>query len=321
MRTLPLGQTGIEITEFIFGAGSIGGVGGAVATRGLGINVEQGLGRLSEAHALGIRVIDTADTYGGGESERTVGRWLAEQRPSDVLVQTKVGGLARAGQARADLSGPHIERQLAQSIQRLGRVDLYLSHVPDPHTPIEQTLTAFAAAREAGLIRAFGVCNVDVRLLESLLGTAAGTGLPRPEWVQNGFSLLNRTDERDLLPLMGAERLGYMAFSPLAGGVLSDRYLDGAPPAPGSRIAVAGDRYYSGMYSTQNLARVARLRDIAQEKGISVAGLALAWLRAHPAVTAPIVSPSTDAQWRAVREATDAGIDDEVFTRVSTIFS
>ena len=111
MRTLPLGKTDIEITEFIFGAGSIGGVGGAAATRGLGISAEQGLDRLSEARALGIRVIDTADTYGGGESERTVGRWLAEQRPGDVLVQTKVGGIARAGQARADLSGPHIERQ------------------------------------------------------------------------------------------------------------------------------------------------------------------------------------------------------------------
>lgn len=321
MRALPLGKTGIEITEFIFGAGSIGGVGGAVATRGLGINAGQGLDQLSEAHALGIRLVDTADNYGGGESERTVGRWLAEQRPNDVLVQTKVGGIARADQARVDLSGPHIERQLAQSIQRLGRVDLYVSHAPDPHTPVEHTLAAFAAAREAGLIRAFGVSNVDVRLLESLLDTAASTGLPRPEWVQNGFSLLNRTDEQDLLPLIGAEDLGYMAFSPLAGGVLSGRYLDGAPPAPGSRIAVAGDRYYSGMYSAENLARVARLRDIAQEKGISAAGLALAWLRAHPAVTAPIVSPSTGAQWQAVREALGAGIDGEVFTRISTIFS
>lgn len=320
MRVLPLGKTGIGITEFVFGAGSIGGVGSAADTRGLGIDTEQGLDRLSEAYTLGIRVVDTADAYGGGDSERTVGRWLAERRPDDVLVQTKVGGLARPGQTSVDLSGPHIERQLAQSIQRLGRVDLYLSHAPDPETPIELTLTAFAAAQEAGQIRAFGVCNVDVPLLESLLDTAAHRGLPRPEWVQNGFSLLNRTDERGLLSLVAAENLGYMAFSPLAGGVLSDRYLDGARPAPGSRIAVAGDRYYSGMYSTDNLARVARLREVARETGISVAGLALAWLRAHPAVTAPIVSPSTDAQWQAVREAVGVELDDDVVARISTIF-
>lgn len=320
MDTRPLGRTGIDITEFIFGAGAIGGVGGAVATRGLGIDVEAGLDRLREAYALGIRVVDTADSYGGGESERTVGRWLAEQRHDDVLVETKVGGIVRADQSGVDLSGRHIERQLAQSVQRLGRVDLYLSHAPDPDTPIEETLTAFAAAQEAGLIRAFGVSNVDVRLLESLLDTAAKAGLPRPEWVQNGLSLLNRTDERDVLPLVDAEGLGYMAFSPLAGGVLSDRYLDGAPLEPGSRIAVAGDRYYMGMYSTENLARVARLRDVARENGISVAGLALAWLRAHPGVTAPIVSPSTDTQWQAVREAVDVEIDDETFAAVATIF-
>jgi aryl-alcohol dehydrogenase-like predicted oxidoreductase len=321
MERLPLGDTGIEITEFVFGAGSIGGVGGAPATRGRGVDITQGLDRLGEAYALGIRVVDTADSYGGGDSERTVGRWLADQGPGDVLVQTKVGSVSRGDQPGVDLSESHIERQLAQSIQRLGHVDLYLSHAPDPDTPIERTLTAFAAAREAGQIRAFGVCNVDVRLLESLLAAAATLGLPRPAWVQNGMSLLNRTDERDLLPLVEAERLGYMAFSPLAGGVLSDRYLDGVPPAPGSRIEVAGDRYYRGMYSTENLTRVAALRELARQNGISVAGLALAWLRAHPAAIAPIVAPSTEPQWQAVREAVDASIDEDLYARVATIFT
>jgi aryl-alcohol dehydrogenase-like predicted oxidoreductase len=320
VQTLPLGNTGIEITEFVFGAGSIGGVGGAPATRGRGIDAAAGLDRLDEAYALGIRVVDTADSYGGGDSERTVGRWLTEHDPAGVLVQTKVGSVDRGGQSGVDLSGQHIERQLAQSSQRLGRVDLYLSHAPDPGTPIEQTLTAFAAAQEAGLLRAYGVCNVGVRLLESLLATAATLGLPRPEWVQNGMSLLNRADEQDLLPLVQAEGLGYMAFSPLAGGVLSERYLDGVPPARGSRIEVAGDRYYRGMYSPDNLTRVAALRDVAREQGISVAGLALAWLRAHPAGIVPIVSPTTERQWQAVRDALDATVDDDLGHRVSDIF-
>lgn len=312
-----LGRTGIEITAFVYGAGSIGGIGGSPETRGLGLDAEQGFGRLSEAHALGIRVVDTADSYGGGESERTVGRWLAEQQPEDVLVETKVGGTTHG----INLSGPHIERQLAQSIERLGRVDLYLSHAPDPTTPLEETLTAFAAAQEAGQITAFGVCNVDARLLESLLSTAANAGLPRPEWIQNGFNLLDRRDEAEVLPLVEAEGLGYMAFSPLAGGVLSDRYLDGAQPAAGSRIAVAGEKYYAGMYSADNLARVARLRDLARDKGISVAGLALAWLRTHPVITAPVISPSTAAQWQAVHEALENELDEETFTAVSKLFS
>lgn len=321
MDELPLGNSGVKVSRVIYGAGSIGGVGGATATRGLGISAGQGLARLSEAHALGIRVIDTADTYGGGESERTVGRWLAEHQPGDVLIQTKVGGPTQAGQSGTDLSRPHIERQLAQSIRRLGRVDLYLSHAPDPRTPVEETLTAFAAAQEAGLIRAFGVSNVDVRLLESFLEAAARTGLPRPEFVQNGLSLLNRDDEAGLLPLVAAENIGYMAFSPLAGGVLSDRYLYGGAPAAGSRIAVAGDRYYPGMHSPENLARVARLRDLARDRQMSTAGLALAWLLAQPAVTAPIVSPSTWEQWQAVREALDASIGADTFAAVSALFS
>ncbi|WSE35408.1 aldo/keto reductase [Amycolatopsis rhabdoformis] len=107
---------------------------------------------------------------------------------------------------------------------------------------------------------------------------------------------------------------------PLAGGVLSDRYLDVAAPPPGSRIATAGERYYRGSYSADNLARVARLRDLARDNGFSTAGLALAWLRALPGVSAPIVSPSTEAQWQAVREAWEHNLDDGVLATVSDLF-
>jgi aryl-alcohol dehydrogenase-like predicted oxidoreductase len=306
-----LGRSGIEISEFIFGAGSIGGLGGAVAARGLGIDVDQGLDRLTEAYREGVRVIDTADSYGGGESERAVGRWLAEQPHADVLVHTKVGG---------GLSGPHIESRLRRSMRRLGRVDLYMSHAPDPATPIEETLHAFAAAVAAGSIRAYGVSNVDARLLESILDVAARHGWPRPEWVQNGYSLLLRVDERDLMPLITAEQLGYMAYSPLAGGVLSDRYLDEASPPPGSRMALVGDLYYAGMHSAGNLARVARLRDLAREHGVSTSGLALAWVSASPAITAPIVSPRTAGQWNAVREATALRFERDLIDRIAAIF-
>ncbi|MFI6077803.1 aldo/keto reductase [Actinoplanes sp. NPDC051343] len=311
MRSVPLGASGVEITEFIFGAGGIGGIGSAESTRGLGLDAGQGRSRLSEAYELGIRVVDTADRYAGGESERVVGRWLATEKRDDVVVQTKVG---------LDLSAVNIGRQLARSIERLGRVDLYMSHAPDPSTPIEETLTAFAEAVHRGQIRAYGVSNVDARLLESLLAEADKRGLPRPVFVQNGFSLLDRSDERDLLPLITGAGMGYMAFSPLAGGVLSDRYLDRPAPPAGSRIALAGDLFYAGMHSPANLARVARLRDLARAHGVSTAGLALAWLRAHPVVTAPIVAPSTAAQWQAVRDALSRPLDDDLFAEIGSIF-
>lgn len=321
MNVVPLGRTGIKTSEFLYGAGSIGGVGSAMATRGLGITTDQGYERIIEAYELGIRAIDTSDAYGGGESEHTVGRWLTAHGCDDVLVQTKVGNVVQPNRVVVDLSARHIERQLAQSIARLGRVDLYLSHAVDESTPIEETLTAFAAALAEGTIRAYGVGNVDAPLLESWLEAAARTGLPRPEIVQNSFSLLDRGDEYHLFDLIESEGLAYLGYSPLAGGVLSDRYLDTAYPPARSRIAVAGDRYYAGMYSPENLVLVGRLRNLAQARGISTAGLALAWLRHHPVVTAPIVSPSTDAQWQAVRDALAVPVDDKVLAAVSDVFS
>jgi 1-deoxyxylulose-5-phosphate synthase len=317
----PLGRTGVNVSEFFFGAGAIGGIGSSAATRGHGLSPEEGLARLDEARDLGVTVIDTADAYGGGESERTVGRWRAERHDTGTLVATKVGNAARPdGTVGVDLSPAHIAGQLAQSIGRLGRVDLYLWHIPDPGTPVEQTLTAFAQARAEGKIRAYGVCNVSASQLEDTLAAADRAGLDRPGWVQNGMSLLDRPDEQDLLPLVAAEGLGYTPFSPLAGGVLSDRYLDGRAPVPGSRIAVAGDRYYPGAHSEPNLTRVAALREVARRHDVSVSGLALAWLRAHPLVTAPIVSPSRPAQWQAVREAMALDLSEDERAEISAIF-
>jgi aryl-alcohol dehydrogenase-like predicted oxidoreductase len=309
------------VSEFIFGAGAIGGIGSSPATRDHGLSPGEGLARLDEARDLGITVIDTADAYGGGESERTVGRWRTERQVTGTLVATKVGNAIRPdGSVGVDLSPGHIARQLAQSIDRLGRVDLYLSHTPDESTPVAQTIEAFTQARADGKIRAYGICNVSAIQLEEILAAADRAGLDRPGWVQNGMSLLARSDERDVLPLAVAEGLGYTPFSPLAGGVLSGRYLDGVAPAPGSRIAVAGDRYYAGMHTEANLARVARLRDVASRHGVSVSGAALAWLRAHPQVTAPIVSPSRPGQWQAVREAVALDLSEDERAEISAIF-
>jgi aryl-alcohol dehydrogenase-like predicted oxidoreductase len=321
VNVVPLGRTGIKTTEFLYGAGSIGGVGSAAATRGLGITSDQGFERIIEAYELGIRAIDTSDAYGGGESERTVGRWLSTHGSGDVLVQTKVGNVVQPDRIYVDLSERHIHRQLAQSIARLGHVDLYLAHDVDENTPIEETLTAFASLLSDKTIRAYGVGNVDAPLLESWLDAAARTGLPRPEIVQNSFSLLDRGDEYRLFDLIESEGLAYLGYSPLAGGVLSDRYLDSEEPPAGSRIAVAGDRYYPGRYSPENLVLVGRLRNLAHARGVSTAGLALAWIRHHPVVTAPIVAPSTDAQWQAVRDALAVPADDKVLADVSDVFS
>ena len=319
MRTVELGESGLQVSEFFFGAGAIGGIGSAASTRGLGLSEDEGLAQLSLAAELGVRVVDTANSYAGGESERVVGRWLRTRNPEGVLVATKVGNLVEPGQAHVDLSTAHIHRQFASSRKRLGRVDLYLSHTPDTRTDPLETVEAFGQLVELGHIRAWGCCNVTAAELDALLGAAERAAVPGPGWVQNEFNLAARHDESDLLPIVRSAGLGYTPYSPLAGGLLSDRYLDTAPPEPGSRIAVAGVMYEEGQKAVES-GQVARLLPLAVRNGVSIAGLALAWLRAHPDVTAPIVSPSRAGQWEAVSEALDLDLDPETLAQIDEIF-
>src|ERR1700689_2608633 len=110
-----LGATGFSVSRVFLGCGSIGGVGSPASTRGLGLTVDEGLEQIEAAVRLGITVLDTANAYAGGESERTVGRWLAARPDDEVLVATKVGNIAEPGQSAMDLSGPHIARQARAS--------------------------------------------------------------------------------------------------------------------------------------------------------------------------------------------------------------
>lgn len=319
MKQVALGSTGIEVSEFIFGGGSIGGIGSSAATRDFGMPTDEALERLDEAYEVGIRAIDTANSFAGGESERVVGRWREERERADVLVSTKVGNVVEPGQDGISLRADHIARQLALSRSRLGSVDLYLAHAPDARTPLDETLTAFAAAMDAGQITAFGWSNIDVRQLEALLIAADRAGLPRPGWVQNEFSLVTRADERDLLPLAFGEGVGYIGYSPLAGGLLSDRYLGDEEPLDGSRLAIAPARY-ADVFTEENRARVGSLVPLAREREMSVAGLALGWLLWHPLVTASVVSPRHTEQWDAVTEAVALDLDDELAERIGALF-
>lgn len=322
MRLVRFGSTDIRASEFIFGAGSIGGVGSSGATRGSGNTPEEGLDRLDEASDLGINMVDTADAYGGGVSEETVGHWIRDRQPSSMVVSTKVGTVRNPdGSKGVRLSRAHIDRQLEQSRARLGHVDVYIAHGTDPDTPLEETIRAFNDAIDDGRIRCWGLSNATAEHLRRALDTADELGLQRPASVENRLNLLDRKDEADVLPLVASEGLAYTPFSPLAGGVLSERYLDGAAPEPDSRIAVAGQLYYRGFHTPENLRKVSRLRDLARGLEVSVAGIALAWLRDHREVTAPIVAPRTRGHWDALVEAERVRLDEETRERVAAIFA
>ena len=299
MKSRTLGTTGIEVPRAFLGCGTFGGIGGARHLVGRGLDRNAAFSALDEAVALGIDVLDTAERYANGESERIIGDWL-RQRPEavtrSVRIATKVAPPMRDGVDGMPFDRAYIDRKLQTSLERLGleRVTFYLSHVLDETTPIEETVEGFAAVIEAGRAAHVGCCNVGAGELVGALDAAQRLGVPGFEWVQNGFSLLSPNDDREVRAVCRERGLGYTPFSPLAGGVLTGKYRRGEPFPEGTRMALRpdgnGDLMTDAMHDALD-----QLRGAAAARNISCGGLALAWVIAHPGCTAPIVGPSRTA--------------------------
>jgi 1-deoxyxylulose-5-phosphate synthase len=286
-----------QLGRFLLGTGNIGG--SATATGpGIGLSEQEGLDLIDRAVREGFKVLDTADVYTGGTSERVVGAWSKAHPDSAVLIQSKTGITADG----PDLSPDRVARQLKHSLETLGRVDLYLAHRVDPGTPWLDSLPVFGAAVESGQIRAYGLSNVDEAALSGALQTADRLGLPRPEVIQNSYSLLAREDDHGVLGIVGSEGLAYTPYSPLANGILAGRYSQGEQPEHGSR-ASTGLRAAGFLSNPGAMERVRDFDRLAQTRGVSPAGLALAWLINHPLVTAPIVGLSKELHWTGIHEA------------------
>ncbi|HZB85748.1 MAG TPA: aldo/keto reductase, partial [Gaiellaceae bacterium] len=210
MEKRELGRTGIVVSRIALGCGNFGGIGSAPAFFGTGESEEEALAIMDAAWDLGVTLFDTADAYGGGRSERAVGRWLAERRERP-LVATKVFHSVDGDPDDRGLARERILRQIEGSLERLGveRVDLYLIHEPDPETPVAETLGALDELVRAGKVGAVGASNVGAAQLREALQVSAERGLARFEWVQNSYNLLERKDEEELLPLCAEHGLGY----------------------------------------------------------------------------------------------------------------
>jgi aryl-alcohol dehydrogenase-like predicted oxidoreductase len=308
MEERELGASGVRVTRGVLGCGNFGGIGSSPEHFGRGESQEQAFAIMDAAWELGIRAFDTADAYGGGRSEAAVGAWL-ETKGADVrerlVVTTKTFNPMEAGGDRG-LSRPRILRQIETSLERLGldRVALYLAHEWDAATPVEETLRAFDELVRAGKVRAVGASNWSGDQLAEALELSTLEGLTRLEFVQNSYSLLSRGDERDVFPVVREHGLGYEAFSPLEGGWLTGKYRRGEPPPPGSRMTLRPgpyehlrtDRVFDGLEA---------FADTAALRGVSTAGLALAWCLSHPDVTAIVVGPRRPEHLEPVREALD----------------
>ncbi|MEM7286239.1 MAG: aldo/keto reductase [Actinomycetota bacterium] len=310
-----LGGTGIVIPPVIMGCGNFGGVGSAPAFFGMGESVDEAMALLDRALDLGMTVLDTADAYGGGRSEETIGAWLAA-RPGTrdrVLLSSKVGQPVGDAQDRSGLSAAHIERQVDESLRRLGtdHLDMYLPHCDDPATPLEETLLAFDRLVVAGKVGAIGVSNHTPAAVARSLAISEELDVVRFEWVQNSLNLVDHPGEAETLAICAEHGLGVTPFSPLLGGLLTGKYDLEADYPSGSRMTLRPEPYLQ-YWTPAVFAAIDELAGIAADHGVSTAGMALAWVMGHPLVTAPIVGPRRPDHFAPVEEA--LAIDVEVGT-------
>jgi aryl-alcohol dehydrogenase-like predicted oxidoreductase len=302
MEHRALGRCGVDVSRIILGCGNFGGIGSSPAFFGRGETEAEAHALLDEAWEAGITTYDTADAYGGGRSESYLGSWLRSRGPAvrdRIVLTTKTFNPMSEG-ADSGLAPERIERQIESSLERLGvdSVDLYLAHDMDPATPVADTIGAFEALVAAGKIRAYGGSNVDAGWLEEALRHGS------PAWVQNSYSLLDRDDEAAVLPLVAREGLGYTPFSPLAGGWLTGKYRRGEDAPAGSRMTMRPEPY-AHLRDDRVFDALEAFAAAAAARGTSPAALAIAWLLAHPQVTAVVIGPRRPEQLRPALDALD----------------
>ena len=288
-----LGQGDIE--RIIFGCGNFGGIGSSPGLRGAGDSEEQARRLLDHARRLGLRRFDTANTYGGGASEKILGNWLRSQGASflqEVQIATKVGNPHGCPPGETPLSRAQIASHLDGSLRRLRleRIDLYYIHEFDRVTPLEETLEAMTRAVDAGKIARFGVSNASLSDVQAVRTLAGGSLAACFEYVQNEYNLLATADKRALIPYCARHGLRYTAFSPLAGGLLTGKYRFGEEPPSDSRLAHAAD-IYSGYLNEVCFAAIERLRQSAAERQQTMAETALRFVLDTPGVDGLIIAP------------------------------
>jgi aryl-alcohol dehydrogenase-like predicted oxidoreductase len=281
---------------------------------------------LDRAAEGGVDFLDSSDAYplGGelsarGATEEILGRWLRGKRDR-FIVATKC--FVPTGPAPFDggNSRKHIMSAIEASLRRLQTdyVDLYQLHGYDPATPIDETLGALDDLVHQGKVRYIGCSNFLTYQLVRAVGRTETLRLARLDSVQPRYNLLFRQIEREMLPFCGEEGIGVIPYNPIAGGLLSGKHSGAAPPPEGSRFTLgnAGGMYQARYWHDREFGTVEELRKLAEEAGVSLVTLAVAWVLANPAVTAPIIGASRPDQLGPSLAAAEYRVDADLKSRL-----
>ncbi len=313
----PLGRSGVAVSQLCLGAMMFGAFGNPDRDDAIRI--------IRRALDAGINFIDTADFYSAGESEEIVGKALAGGRRDDVVLATKVGLPVGDDPNRRGTSRRWITQAVEGSLRRLGTdwIDLYQVHRLDPGTDIDETLGALSDLVHAGKIRTFGASTVAPSQIVEARWAAERRGRERLRTEQPPYSILARAVEYDVLPTCLRHGMGVLTYSPLGGGWLSGSYRKGREiAAPGSivrrqRFAAAYDA--TAHANAAKLDAADALATLADEAGLTLIQMAIAFVTHHPAVTSAIIGPRTLDQLESYLEADQVHLSDELLDRIDEI--
>ena len=270
----------------------------------------------------GINFFDTADVYEWGKAETVLGKILKGQERSSYVLATKVFFRTGHGPNDRGLSRKHIIESCHKSLKRLQTdyVDLYQAHRFDERVPLEETLRAWDDLARQGKILHVGVSEWKAHQIRQALDIASDMGFDRIITNQPQYSMLWRVPEAEVMPLSRKERIGQIVWSPLAMGVLTGKYKPGEPHDKDSRAASGGEIYDQFM-AEGTLRAVQELRPIADEAGLSMASLALAWILQNDNISAAIIGATKPQQVQENVKASGIKLDDTTMKRIDDILS
>jgi aryl-alcohol dehydrogenase-like predicted oxidoreductase len=309
-----LGRSGLKVSELAYGNW---------ITHGSQVEEEAAAACVRAALDEGITTFDTADVYAGTRAEEVLGRALQGERRESLEIFTKVYWPTGSGKNDSGLSRKHIFESVHGSLRRLRTdyVDVYQAHRFDHETPLEETLRAFDDLVRQGKVLYIGVSEWRAEEIARAVKIADEMGLDRIVSNQPQYNMLWRVIESEVVPLSQQEGIGQVVFSPIAQGVLTGKYLPGQAPPAGSRATDenGGAGVISRHLRDDLLTRVQDLRPVADEAGLSMAQLAVAWVLQNPGVSSAIIGATRPEQVRDNVRAAGVRLDPEVLKRIDDI--
>ena len=277
---------------------------------------------IEHAYGAGVNFIDTADVYNKGISEEIVSRAIGPNR-SEWVLASKVGNPMGEGPHQRGLSRKWMLEAIECSLDRLKTdyLDIWYLHLPDPETPIEETLETMSQVLRSGKTRYWGISNFRGWQVADICLTADRLGVPRPIICQPYYNAMNRMPEVEVLPACGAYGLGVAPYSPLARGILTGKYNVGSNPDQNTRLGQKDGRMLETEFREESLQHARTISEHCQKRGISTISFALLWLLNNALVSSVIAGPRTLEQWQTYCSALDAEFKEDDETLLNQLVS